>query len=302
MLSCDHYLRPLSLAEAFDQLDRFGDAGRIVAGATDVLPWARQGRAGDVHYSALIDVSGVAELRGVELRGERIRMGANTTIAEFLANPVLVQQAPVLKHCAVWFADDQIREQATVGGNLINASPAADATPALLALNARLTLHRRGNGVCVSRTLPLAEFITGPGMTRMHKGEILGEIDCDALPRHGGAFEKVGHRRSLVISTVCAAALVRLDGAGCFEDVRLALGAVGPIPERLPDCESFLLGKHAEIEVLREGAALAAQRVRSRSRQRYRREVVVRFVERALVNALAELGVDVPRHEETLHA
>ena len=136
--------------------------------------------------------------------------------------------------------------------------------------------------------MPLSEFIVGPGKTQRQPLEIMTRLELDALPGHGAAFEKVGHRRSMVISTVCLAALVKLDRAGLrIEDARIAIGAVGPVPERLDDVENFLTGQAPTPASLREAAEMAVRRVRSRSRQAYRREVLVNFVERALVAALA---------------
>lgn len=295
MLTFDHYLTPATLGEAFDALEGVPGA-RIVAGATDLLPWARDGRAGDVHLSALVDVSRISELRGVSLANGRIRMGAATLISAFQNDPLLQQQAPVLGRCAVWFADDQIREQATVGGNLVNASPAGDSQPALLTMNTHVTLARRDNGRILERTLPLSEFIVGPGQTLRQPHEIMTRLELDAVTGYGAAFEKVGHRRSMVISTVCLAALVKLDGANRrIEDVRIAIGAVGPVPERLDDVEDFLTGQLPTGGSLREAAEMAVSRVRSRSRQAYRREVLVNFVERALVSAFAHAGLAVQR-------
>ena len=303
MLTFDQYLTPATLGDAFEALERIPGA-RIVAGATDLLPWARQGRAGDVHLPALVDVTRIPQLNGISLQDGRIRMGAATPIAAFQHDELLQRQAPVLGCCAVWFADDQIREQATVGGNLVNASPAGDSQPALLAMNAGVTLARRAGGRVVERSLPLADFIVGPSRTALLPGEILTAIDVDAVPGHGAAFEKVGHRRSLVISTVCLAALVKLDWARRrIEDARVAIGAVGPVPERLSDVERLLQGQAPTAELVREAAGLVADRVRSRSRQEYRREVLLNFVERALVAALGHAGVVLTRlpKEEPAH-
>lgn len=304
MLTFDQYLTPATLEEAFEALGSIPGA-RIVAGATDLLPWAREGRAGDVHLPALVDVTRIPRLQGIGVEGGRIRMGAATPIAAFQNDEVLQRQAPVLGCCAVWFADDQIREQATVGGNLVNASPAGDSQPALLALNAAVTLARREGGAIVERSLPLAEFILGPSRTVLQPREIMTRIEMDAVPGHGAAFEKVGHRRSLVISTACLAALVKLDWAKRrIEDARVAIGAVGPVPQRLPDVERVLLGQPPTGELVRQAAALVADRVQSRTRQEYRREVLVNFVERALVAALGHAGVSVQRlpKEESVHA
>ncbi len=270
-------------------------AARLMAGATDLLPWAREGRAGDVHLPAVVDLSRISALSGVSQTGGRISMGATTPISAMQHHPVLQQQAPVLGDCALWFADDQIREQATVGGNLVNASPAGDTQPALLALNTHVTLVRREEDRLVERSVPLSEFILGPSRTVLQPHEILMRIEFDALPQHGVSFEKVGHRRSLAISTVCLATVVRLDAQQRIEDLRIAIGAVGPVPERLSDIEDLLTGHKPTPAALRDAASKVADRVRSRSRKSYRREVLSNFVERSLTTALAHAGLDVPR-------
>jgi xanthine dehydrogenase FAD-binding subunit len=300
MLTWDKYIAVASLDEAFSHMARHGGAARVIAGATDLLTWAREGRAGDVHYDAMLDVTNIALLSGIRMEKGRVRIGANVPIADFLRDPLLLEHAPVLRRCAVWFADDQIREQATIGGNLVNASPAADAVPPLLAMNATVTLWQRDAQGLASRTMPLSDFILGPGTTALQPYELLGHVEVDPTGAWGTAFEKVGHRRSLVISTVCLAVLVRLDPTGrYFDDVRIAIGAVGPVPERLHDVERLLAGRAV-------GAGqMAEHRVRSRSRQEYRREVLVHFIERGIVNALRECGLVLERagrDEEVSHA
>jgi CO/xanthine dehydrogenase FAD-binding subunit len=148
----------------------------------------------------------------------------------------------------------------------------------------------------------MSEFVTGPGRSACQPHEILVRLQCDALPEHGVAFEKVGHRRSLVISTVCLAALVKLDWTHRHvADVRVAIGAVGPVPERLDDVEDALTGQPPTPAALRSAAVRVADRVRSRSRQQYRREVLVNFVERGLQAALADAGLVVERLPKELN-
>jgi xanthine dehydrogenase FAD-binding subunit len=196
-----------------------------------------------------------------------------------------------MPHVSVWFADDQIREQATLAGNIVNASPAADGTPAMLAHDADVVLERCVDGTRQQRRLRLADFVTGPGKTDLRQGELIVRIDCDALPGYGAAFEKVGHRRSLVISTVCVACLVKLDDAGeSFEDLRLGLAAVGPAPTRLTEIEAFLTGKPVDSALVARASAMATDRVQSRTRQDYRREVVANFIERAVASAIMDAG------------
>jgi carbon-monoxide dehydrogenase medium subunit/xanthine dehydrogenase FAD-binding subunit len=293
MLICDEYLTPASLDEAFDAMERQRGRFRLIAGATDTLPWAREGRAGDVEIPALIDVSRIPELRERRVDGGRVRIGAATPIQRFIDDPALARALPCMPRCAVWFADDQIRESATIGGNIVNASPAADGTPPLLAHDAEVELVARRGGRIVRRRLALANFVAGPGRTAREADEILLAVECDALPGYGGSFEKVGHRRSLVIATVCLAALVKLDAARRkFEDVRLAIGGIGPVPVRLSAVEASLRGASIDPGTIERAADLPLDLVQSRTRQDYRREVVRGFVVRGLLNAAQQAGAD----------
>jgi carbon-monoxide dehydrogenase medium subunit/xanthine dehydrogenase FAD-binding subunit len=274
---------------------------RLIAGATDILPWAREGRAGDVEIPVLIDVSRIPELRERAVDGKRVRFGAATPIQRFLDDPKLAAALPCMPRCAVWFADDQIRESATIGGNIINASPAADGTPGLIAHEAEVELAARRDGRIVRRRAKLDDFILGPSKTAVDADEILVAIECDALPGYGGSFEKVGHRRSLVISTVCLAALVKLDG-GNFADVRLAIAGVAPIPRRLPGVEDFLRAGPITSDRLEQAAALPVDLVQSRTRQAYRREVVRGFLLRGLINAVQRAGGAIAPELEAAYA
>jgi len=293
MLTCDDYITPLSLDEAFDVMAAHRGRCRVVAGATDTLPWAREGRAGDVHVPVLIDVAKIPELRERSVDEHRVRIGAATPIQRFLDDPKLARALPCMPRCAVWFADDQIRESATIGGNIINASPAADGTPGLIAHEAYVELATRQGREITRRRVELAAFIAGPGRTALAPGELLVAIECDALPGYGGSFEKVGHRRSLVISLVCLAAVVQLDAdRRAFEDVRLAIGGVGPVPRRLPEVEMFLCAGPMTAARLEQAAEMPVELVASRTRQAYRREVVRGFVMRGLINAVQRAGAD----------
>jgi xanthine dehydrogenase FAD-binding subunit len=293
MLICDEYLTPSSLAEAFAAMERNRGRYRVVAGATDTLPWAREGRAGDVEIPVLIDVSKIPELNELRVDERRVRLGAATPIQRFLDDAALARALPDMPRCAVWFADDQIRAQATIGGNIVNASPAADATPCLIAHDATVELAASRGGKITKRTMPLREFITGPSKTALADGELLTAIECDALPGYGGSFEKVGHRRSLVISLVCLAVLVKLDRDGRkFEDVRLAIAGIRPVPRRLREIEDFLRGQTLSGALLEQAADLPLDLVQSRTRQEYRRDVVRGFLMRGLISAAKRAGAD----------
>jgi carbon-monoxide dehydrogenase medium subunit/xanthine dehydrogenase FAD-binding subunit len=293
MLICDDYITPASLAEAFAAMDNHRGRYRVVAGCTDTLPWAREGRAGDVEIPVLIDVSKIPELNERQVGERRVRLGAATPIQRFLDDPALGRALPSMPRCAVWFADDQIRAQATVGGNIVNASPAADATPCLIAQNAEVELARSTQGQITRRRLALSDFVAGPNRTQLAEDELLVAVECDALPGYGGSFEKVGHRRSLVISLVCLSAAVKLDPrARVIEDVRLAIGGIGPRPTRLTDVETFLRGGTMTADRLEQAADMPVALVASRTRQDYRRDVVRGFLLRGLINAARRAGAD----------
>lgn len=294
MLTCEAYLSPTSLEEAFAAMESHRGRYRLIAGATDTFPWARDGRAGDIAVPVLIDVAKIPELNDRRIADCKVRIGAATPIQRFLDDPALATAMPCMPRCAVWFADDQIREQATIGGNLVNASPAADGLPPLLAHDAKVELASRSTKGIVCRTVRLEDFVLGPGKTALAADEILVALTCDALPGYGGDFEKVGHRRSLVIAVVCLAVLVKLDQKRQrIVDARLAVAGVGPTPSRLRDVERMLSSEPLSERLLRRAADLPTDLVQSRTRQQYRREVVHGFVLRGLIHALARAGSEI---------
>ena len=305
MLLCDQYVMPQTLKEALTIWAGAAEGSQLVAGGTDLLPWAREGRAGDVDVPMVVDLSRIEELSGYEKQGDRLNLGANMVFQRFLTDEALRVDMPCMPYCAIWFADDQIREQATLVGNLVNASPAADGTPAALTLNCELEIASLNDNAVSRRTQSLSDFVLGPGKTSLGSNEIVTSVTCDALPGYGGAFEKVGQRRSLVISTVCTACLAKPSAGGnAFEDVRLAMGGVGPVPTRLKNIEAFLKGKTINIDTIAAAAQMTDGLVQSRTRQEYRKHVVDGFIERALRNALSDCGIEFPADDakEMAHA
>jgi carbon-monoxide dehydrogenase medium subunit/xanthine dehydrogenase FAD-binding subunit len=286
------------LAEALALWCIAPEGAHLIAGGTDLLPWAREGRAGDVEIPLLVDVSAIAELSEVARDGDRVRFGANTVFQQFLTDDDLRREMPCMPYCAIWFADDQIREQATLVGNLVNASPAADGTPAILTLNGEAEIARLDGDVVKRRIVPLSTFLEGPGKVALGADEIVTAVICDAVPGYGGAFEKVGQRRSLVISVACAACLVKAsDDGATFADVRMAIGGVGPVPVRLPAVEAFLTGSSISSDAIRAASEMTDGLIRSRTRREYRKHVVEGFIERALLNALSDCGIEVNQQD-----
>ena len=289
MLSCVTYHMPTTLPEALALWQNAPAGSRLVAGATDLLPWAREGRAGDVHLPHLVDISRIAELDGYAIEEGRVRLGANVVYQAFLEDATLKTHLPCMPYCSVWFADDQIRRQATLAGNVVNASPAADGTPPMVALNAEIEIASLSADAVSKRTVSIGEFVMGPGQVALQPGDLVTAVICDSCLGYGGAFEKVGQRRSLVLSTVCAAALVKTSADGRhFEDVRLALGGIGPVPVRLTDIERRLVDQPITDAIVADVSSATDGLINSRTRQAYRADVVQGFIRRALSNAILD--------------
>jgi len=225
------YLRPERLQEALDALAR---PLTVLAGGTDFYP-ARVGRAID---EDILDISGIAALRGLEGSALGWRIGALTTWGDVVA----AELPPLfdgLKQAAREVGGRQIQNAGTIAGNICNASPAADGIPPLLALDARVQLASRTS----TRSLPLADFVTGNRRTALAPGELLVAIDVprpQAVAR--SAFLKLGARRYLVISIAMAAATLEIDGDGRVAAARVAVGACSAAARRLPALEAALVG------------------------------------------------------------
>lgn len=226
------YLRPSSLAEAL----AFLDSGNltIAAGCTDLFPATERKRlAGSV-----LDVTSVAEMRGIRSLDAGLRIGAATTWTE-IVQADLPSALDGLKLAAREVGARQIQNRGTIGGNLCNASPAADGVPTLLTLEAEVELA----SVNGSRRLALSEFLRGPRRTALASGELLVAIHIPQRALVGqGAFLKLGAREYLVISIAMTAARVVID-QGHISDIALAVGSCGPVATRLPALEAKLIGK-----------------------------------------------------------
>jgi CO/xanthine dehydrogenase FAD-binding subunit len=224
------YLRPHCLAEALTALAR---PHVVLAGGTDFYP-ARVGRA---IGEDVLDIGGIAILRGISADRAGWRLGATTTWSELIESD-LPPLFDGLKQAARDVGGRQIQNAGTLAGNLCNASPAADGVPCLLALDAEIEIA----GPAGSRRLPLRQFITGVRRTALAPGELVVAIHVPR-PRHEArsAFLKLGTRRYLVISIAMAAATVEVAD-GRVASARIAVGACSPVAERLPGLEAALEG------------------------------------------------------------
>jgi len=225
------YHRPGNLQEALDGLARAPAV--VAAGCTDLFP-ATERAALD---GPVLDITGIAALRGISKTAEGWRIGATTTWTDIARAP-LPPGFDMLKQAAQEVGSAQIQNAGTVAGNLCNASPAADGVPPLLALDAAVEIA----SAIGTRVLPLARFITGPRATALRPGEILTAVH---IPRDAGQgasrFLKLGARRYLVISIAMVAARIVAE-QGRAAQVALAAGACGPVAARLPEVERALTG------------------------------------------------------------
>ena len=279
------YHRPATLEELWP-LREANPGGRIVAGGTDLMVRvaARVERPG-----VMLSLRGIATLSGIEAEGDKTRVGATTTIANLAADPLLTERYPVLVEAARCLGSPQIRNAATVGGNLCNASPCADTAPPLLVLDAAARLRGPGG----LREVPLADFFQGPGQTCLADDEILEALVLPAPePGARGAFLKKRRvRMDLALASV--AVQLRMEGGIC-QAARVAAGSVAPVPLRLRVVEQVLTGAVIDDEVLRRAAEAARQAVSPitdlRTTAQYRRQIVGVYVKRAVQRAAGSVA------------
>jgi len=226
------YSRPKTLDAALHALAR--NEGQILSGGTDFFPALGDRPAHD----RVIDISGLTEIKGIAIEADHIRIGGLTTWSQLVATP-LPRCFDGLKSAAREIGGIQIQNRGTVGGNLCNASPAADSVPPLLALDAGVELV----SAVGTRRVSLADFIVGNRKTVRRPDEILANV---IVPRTvddaASAFLKLGARRYLVISIVMVAAVVKTDNAGHVTDARIAVGSCSAVARRLTLLERALVG------------------------------------------------------------
>lgn len=272
------YFRPATLDEALQRLAEH-PAARLVAGGTDlVVELSRGVRPTDT----LIDLTAIADLKGVQASEDSIIIGALATHNDVIAAPACVRYALPLAQACWEVGAPPIRTRATIAGNLVTASPANDTITPLTALDAEVMLSSL-NG---ERTVPLAEFYLGVRRTALAPGEIVRAIRVPALQANQrGIFRKLGLRRAQAIAVVNAAVVLTFDGA-MISAARIALGCVAPTIVRTPEAEATLVGRTLDAATIAAAAQLAADAVSPiddvRGSATYRRQAVTALVTDAL--------------------
>lgn len=289
MTAIEAYAAPKTVEEAAAVLAD-GDA-TVFAGATDLILQAQSGAK--AFSPKLVNLRRVDGLRGTTEANGEIRLGALTTITDVLKDRVLRESAPVLCDTAEKFACVQIRNNATVGGNICNASPAGDMIIPLLLLDAEVELVSWVDGEANWRLIPLSNFFEGPGKTKLRSNEILTAMKFRKPPADFVAgFQKFGTRKSMDISVVSVGIGGRLND-GALADVRVAFGAVAPVPLRGRETEKVLEGQKVSGATIEAAVRAADTEISPISDVRgsawYRRELIKTLTGR-LVRDVVQTG------------
>lgn len=271
------YLRPQSIDDALARLAS-GDV-RILAGGSDIYPGAGSRLAG-----AVVDVTGIPSLRGIKA-GNGLRIGAATSWTE-ISEAQLPRAVHALQAAARQVGGRQVQNTGTIGGNLCNASPAADGVPPLLALDAVVELVSPKG----TRRLPVAEFITGPRQTALHPSEVMTAILIPEASLAGrSAFVKLGARSHLVISIAMVAVRLTVDGDR-VASAAIAIGSCSPTAVRLPAVEAALAGRPSKDVLAHVRSADINPFLNPiddiRASAEYRAAVAVELIRRAVTEAL----------------
>ncbi len=266
---------PGSLQAVVSLLAEEPGAWMPIAGGTDVMV---QYAAGKLPARKLVSIWNLPELRRIEVLPDEIQIGAGCTYTDLREHAVLQREFSLLASAASWTGGIANQNRGTLGGNIVNASPAADSLPALLVYDAALILI----SVRGERRLPYADFHTGYKKMKLAPDELIRAV---CLPRRFSEYvaytRKVGARNAQAISKVCIAALGRVAG-GVVDDIRIALGSVAPVPVRLVKTEQLLKGKRYDSSLLVMAKQAATAEIRPiddiRSTAKYRAAVAGNLV------------------------
>ena len=273
------YEAPATLDEALALLAGTNGEVRILAGGTDLIV---QMQSGVQRPQLLVDLKRIPETRCIQLESDGLRLGAAVSAAEVREHPELRKAYPGLVEAIELIGSEQIQGRATVGGNLCNASPAADTVPALVVLGAHCAIV----GPAGARTLPVEEFVLAPAKTALQSGELLVELRVPApLPRSADAYLRLIPRSEMDIAVVGASVRVALDGDGRCSDARVALGAVGPTVLLVPEAAQALVGSTLDAAALEQAARAASSAAQpiddKRGTAAYRRRIAGVLTRRA---------------------
>lgn len=262
---------------------------RIIAGGTDVLIRIQHGGDG---WSQLLSLRNIKELEEITLREDgTIVIGATAPFARIFLDPIIKKHLPSLAEAAVSMGGPQIRNVATIGGNICNGAVSGDSASTLFALDALLKLQSLDS----ERIIPIHEFYAGPGKVHLQPGEMLTAI---LIPRSsyqgtGGHYIKFAMRKAMDIATLGVSVICRVQD-GAFQDLRIGLGVAAPVPIRCAEAEAYALGREVTVATCREIGKLAVKASKARTSWRaskdYREHLIEVLTERAVLEAATRAG------------
>ena len=277
------YLRPKTIPEAIAFLQQYGDDAKILSGGQSLIPMMKLRLA---RPGYLVDINRIAGLSHIKEEGGFLRIGGLTREAELEASPVVRAKYPIIIDTAHVIADPQVRNLATVGGNLAHGDPANDHPATMLALGAQIV----ATGPKGERVIPVEDFFLSLFSTALQYDEILTEIRIPIPPpRSGGAYFKL-ERKVGDFATAAVAAQLTLDGNGACQKVGIGLTNVGPTPIKARKAEDFLRGKKLDGSTIAQAAQLAADESEPSADLRgpveYKKSLVKELTKRALTRAV----------------
>ena len=283
------YLITKDFEEIFSAIEKTKGLAKFIAGGTNIIPYMH---AEAISPELLIDLNGLEDLKYIREENGAITIGALTTISEIVASEIIGNKCQILHSAANSLGSPLTRNRATIGGNLADASPAADMAPPLLALEA--SIHTKRGGV-EGREIPLDKFFIGPNKTVLAEDELITQIRF-SKPKDSarGVFIKLGLRNSLAISVVSIAVILDMEGQVC-QKARVALGAVAPTIIRAFHVESKLEGGEINENIIQECAEIVKEEISPisdiRASAEYRRLASSVILKRAIQQVLKGEGL-----------
>ena len=277
------YIVPESAAAAVALLNEHGETACPLAGGTDLVVDLKHSPG---NVQVLVDVSGLEEFHGIEETEQGLRIGSMVTYGEIMENPICIEKIPEVVAASHTVGAVQTRNLGTIGGNLVTCVPSADSAPALMVLDAEVTV----TGTDGDRCVPIEDFFVGPRKTILEPQELLAAI---WIPKkmHGkpSSFSKFGLRKGQALALVNVAAALELDKGKILEP-RIALGAVAPTPIRALKAEAHLAGQKPTADLIDEAAQIAVTETKPiddfRASANYRRQLIRRLTQRVLTQSL----------------
>jgi aerobic carbon-monoxide dehydrogenase medium subunit len=281
------YLRPKTLPEAIGLLQQYGDDAKILSGGQSLIPMMKLRLA---RPGYLVDINRITGLSHIKEEGGYLRIGGLTREAELEASPLVRAKYPIIIDTAHVIADPQVRNLATVGGNLAHGDPANDHPATMVALGAQVV----ATGAKGERVIPIEDFFLTLFSTALQHEEILTEIRIPIPPpRSGGAYLKL-ERKVGDFATAAVAVQLTLDDKGACQNVGIGLTNVGPTPVKARKAEDFLRGKKLDEANIAQAAQLAAGEADPSADLRgpveYKKGLVKELAKRALTRALQRAG------------